>query len=59
MRKKVFQMMIILCVGVLSVCAQKKVAQPPRVPGMDYGTECDMPLFYQQLNFLILLFRQG
>lgn len=50
MRKKVFQVMIILCVGVLSVCAQKKVAQPPRVPGMDYGTECDMPLFYQQLK---------
>ena len=50
MRKKVFQVMILLCVGVLSVCAQNKVAQPPRVPGMDYGTECDMPLFYKQLK---------
>lgn len=38
---------ITLCTVVM---AQKKEVQPPRMPGMEYGTEKDMPLFYQQLK---------
>lgn len=33
-----------------SLYAQKKDVQPPRLPGMEYGTEKDMPLFYQELK---------
>ena len=51
MRRKVFPVIMpLLCLCAVSVCAQKKEAQPPRMPGMEYGTECDMPLFYQQLK---------
>ena len=38
---------ITLCTAIM---AQKKEVQPPRMPGMEYGTEKDMPLFYQQLK---------
>lgn len=47
--KKLFTIALMLCT-VLSVAAQKKEVQPPRIPGMQYGTEKDMPLFYQQLK---------
>ena len=40
-----------LMIGLAATCvAQKKEVQPPRLPGMEYGTEKDMPLFYQQLK---------
>jgi len=40
---------IMLCLAMIAT-AQKKEKQPPRIPCMEYGTEKDMPLFYEQLK---------
>lgn len=41
---------LLLCVSATNVYSQKKEVQPPRMPGMEYGTEKDMPVFYEQLK---------
>ena len=47
MRKLSFVIAMMMCVVSM---AQQKAEQPPRLPGMEYGTEKDMPLFYEQLK---------